>query len=167
MRQPSFVNHNKNKFAALLDIGSTSVGGALVDISGQKDGMPPTIVWSQRKEIPFQNTIDLEYFLQGILNALKIVATAMSAEAKEHPAALFCTLSSPWYLAQTRIAKSSFAKPEIITQKIIDALVDAETAAFRRAYSPQAPSGAAALLEQKIIQVRLNGYATQKPYGKR
>ncbi|MBI5005309.1 MAG: hypothetical protein HZC03_01765, partial [Candidatus Lloydbacteria bacterium] len=47
------------------------------------------------------------------------------------------------------------------------ALVDAETAAFRRAYSPQAPSGAAALLEQKIIQVRLNGYATQKPYGKR
>lgn len=165
MSQLSFANHKKNKLVALLDIGSSSVGGALVAFSSEKDGASPTVLWSKRNEIPFQETVNIEHFLQGILSALKTVAKAMSVEAKEHPTAIFCTLSSPWCLSQTRVAKSSFAQPSIVTQKIIDALVDAEAASFRSGLASYLESGV--ILEQKIMRVELNGYATQKPYGER
>ncbi|MBI5004695.1 MAG: hypothetical protein HZC04_00705 [Candidatus Lloydbacteria bacterium] len=166
----SFSAHKPYTSVALLDIGSTSVGAALVRLSEQTDGaFPPTVVWSRRKEIPFQQAVDSDHFFQRISGALKAVLEAMSTEAKESPQAFFCTFSSPWYAAQTRIAKSTFPQSSIITPQIVNSLVDAEAAAFEAAYASHMPaesSGRAALLEQKIMRVRLNGYAVEKPYGK-
>lgn len=158
-------NYKKDALVALFDIGSSSVGGALVAFSAEKDGSSPTVLWSQRNEISFQETVNIEHFLQGILSTLKTVAKAMSVAAREHPTAIFCTLSSPWCLSQTRIVKSSLAQSSIVTEKIINALVDAEVAAFRSGLTSYLESGV--MLEQKIMRVGLNGYATQKPYGKR
>lgn len=167
----SFANPNKNKLVALFDIGSGSVGGALVSISGQKNGSTlPTVLWSRRKEISFQQTVDPDQLIQLIFSTLKTLAQAISVETKEHPSIIFCTFSSPWYIAQTRIAKSSFAEPLVVIPPIINSLVDAEKAAFQTEYLPRAhhtESNRAVLLEQKIMRVRLNGYVTQKPYAKR
>lgn len=166
----SFATHKPYTSVALVDIGSTSVGAALARLSEKADGVSlPTVVWCRRKEIPFQQTVDPEHFFQRISGALKTVLGAMSTEAKESPQAVFCTFSSPWHVAQTRIAKSTFLQPSVVTPQIVDSLVGAEVAAFEAAYaSPMSAesSGHAALLEQKIMRVRLNGYTVEKPYGK-
>lgn len=166
----SFSAHKPYTSVGLLDIGSTSVGAALLRLSEQTNGaVPPTVLWSRRKEIPFQQVVDSDHFFQRISGALKTVLEAMSIEAKESPQAFFCTFSSPWYAAQTRIAKSTFLQSSVVTPQIVNSLVDAEVAAFEAAYASHMPDespGRAALLEQKIMRVCLNGYATQKPYGK-
>jgi hypothetical protein len=167
-----FSNHKKNNLIALFDIGSTSVGGALVNISThqkQKNGVPPSVIWSKRKEISFQYAIDHDHFLQHIFSALKIISKAMSVEAKAHPSMIFCTFSSPWYAAQTRIAKSSLSQPSIITEPMVHSLVDAETTDFQTSEMPRhlhARLSRTTLLEQKIMRVELNGYATEAPYKK-
>ena len=166
----SFTVHKPYTIVALFDIGSASVGVALVRISTQADtAVPPMILWSRRKEIPFQGAIDHGHFFQSIFSVLKTVTEAMSVEAKESPDIIFCTFSSPWHTSQTRIAKSTLSQPSVIIPQIINSLVDAEKMAFEKAYASRVSvesSWRVALLEQKIMRISLNGYATQNPYGK-
>ncbi|MBI2046449.1 MAG: hypothetical protein HYT28_03465 [Parcubacteria group bacterium] len=170
----SFAKQKKDATIALFDIGSASVGGALASIPLTKikeKRLTPTIRWSRRKEIPFQSAVDIGNFPQQIFNALKEIIQMMSIASPEHPSMLLCTFSSPWYTAQTRIARSVLPKPSIISPQIIEALADAETAAFRTARMPpdarKEASDYLTPLEQKIMRIRLNGYATAKPYAKR
>ena len=89
----------KEDLILLFDISSSSVGGAFLKIS--KSGVP-RIVFTVREPIVFKEQINVDQFLSLTIKALEVV-TNKAYIADLAPSKIFCNLSSPWYISQTRI----------------------------------------------------------------
>jgi hypothetical protein len=74
--------------------------------------------------------------------------------------------SSPWYASQTRVSKQSFTSPTIITDKLLHDIQTREVENFRE-FEMKKLGKDAIVLETQNVQVKLNGYETAAPEGKR
>jgi hypothetical protein len=75
------------------------VGGAF--FIAQASGIPK-IIYSFRDEMPIPESLDVNKFLTTTLESLKIVAKNVHDKGLGAPTKVFCILSSPWRISQTR-----------------------------------------------------------------
>ncbi len=155
-------NTGGEKLILVFDIGSSHVGGALfmTDQSGV-----PKILKVVREPITLQKTLDVERFLASTVKSLDIVASKIYKSGLGLPKEIFCVLSSPWHISETRVIRLEKNTPFIFTSKMADALIQKEIALFEEAYLAKYSDALSPVksIEFKNIRTMLNGYETPSP----
>jgi len=155
----------KDELALVFDIGSSSVGGALFYI--RKSGVPK-IIYSVREPMLIGDKIDVNLFLASMIKSLKIVTSAICVAGLGAPKTIFCVLSSPWHVSQTRIIKLEKNAPFLFTSKLAESLIQKEIALFEADLAKYASGeGKVKSIELKNIKIMLNGYETPDPLNKK
>ncbi|MEK9201685.1 MAG: hypothetical protein AAB944_01815 [Patescibacteria group bacterium] len=163
----------------IFDIGSASVGGAIVLLS--ESTHLPKIIYTKRIFLPIAERPQSDEILTSSASALKEIIVAFEKEGLSvlHDLHIrnkvihdvFCVLASPWYVSQTKTITIKEKKPIILTEKFIETVLAKEEKAFEEsiAHSSYAETfdKNIILAEQKIIHIKLSGYETNEPYGKK
>jgi len=146
-----------------LEIQSTLVRGSLVWF---KAGAPPEIIFSDERSVPYQPDMTTGRFVQATVKALNesvdAVMERFSAARRErkpdgfprHIDEAHYILSSPWIVCQARTLSVDLGRPTRITPSKVRELLEAERA--KLALSAEGPTD---IVEEKIFEVRLNGYS--------
>lgn len=155
----------KEKLILVFDIRSSSVGGALFE--AQKSGIPK-IILSVREPLICEEKIDFKRFLFLALKSLEIVAGKICMAGLGAPDKIFCVLSSPFYISQTRIINFAKNTPFKFTAKLADNLIQKEINFLKEEHllKHANASNKVRLIEFKNIKTTLNGYETAEPLNK-
>ena len=156
------------RFVVIFDIGSGSIGGAFASID---PGRTPEIIFTTRRDIPFQEKLDFQRFLNSMIKELEEMFVVMQkAGGGIRVEQAFCVLASPWYASQTRIVRFSQPAPFSVTDKALSKLLQKEIDLLKASnlfahsrVEDQLPQ----IMEAKNVQVKLNGYEVREPVGKR
>ncbi len=162
------------KVEVALDIGSKSAGGVI--FSKGPDGKAK-LLYTTREKITFQKTLTGENLSTAMLKALDLVLFHLEKYGIEHlqqsgvrysVGNISTTISSPWHASETKTLTLKFDSPSLVTETVVRELLGEEEKSFEEQFGG---GGSGALtfevLECKIIEMRLNGYPTAKPYGKK
>jgi hypothetical protein len=166
------MNHlfstKKEKIVAIFDIGSGSVGGALVRIPSDSKSLP-TIIKSTRTDIVNRKEIDFNLFLKDMILALGFTSRALYQSKLGAPEEIFCVLASPWYLSETRLIRMSKEHSFTFTKNIVDDLLNKEIESLNLNYKNKYGDveSTPELIEHTIVGVSLNGYHVDDPLGKK
>ena len=151
----------------ILDIGSGSVGGALVAIT---PGKIPEIIFVVRTPIVFQENFTFVRLLESMKKTLaEVCSTLLAASGDTKVARIEVALASPWYASQTRIIKYAHPKSFEVTEKSVAELIDREIDLFRSSklfMQSKQENKQPEIMESKNIQLKLNGYEVRRPFGK-
>jgi len=161
-----FKNKEKDKFIFVLDIRSSSVGGAVFLMSENK---APKIVFTVREKIPLIEKVNLNKFLALTLKSLDNVLNKIHQQGFQYPKKIICSLSSPWYLSQTRIISYTKNTPFIFNNKLADDLIEKDIKLFESEYLKKYRylNNGIKLLEFKNMKILLNGYPCEKPLNQK
>lgn len=165
----SIFKNNPEDITALIDIGSGSVGAALVIFPKNKK---PEIIFSKRLSLRIEESWNKEKVFSSILLNLEQVLNHVLKEGagklhiKEKNLKdkkikdIYCILSSPWSTFKVKTLEDKKERAEYITDTAIETIVrnDLQSSNQNSEYES---------IEKKIIQVKLNGYPTSNPLGKR
>lgn len=159
-------NKNKDELMLVFNIGSSSVGGAL--FLAQDSGVPK-IIFSTTALIPLEDQIDIDRFLILTIQTLQIVVNRIYKAGFGAPKKIFCTLSSPWHVSQTRIINYKKNTPFVFTAKLAESLIEKEINLFeeeniKKGIDAENPNRA---IELKNIKTVLNGYETPEPLNQK
>jgi len=173
-----FLNNSskKDKIIVVFDIGSGSVGGAIVKIPAQatnplgssdRDKYLPSIIKSARVDIKLCKNVEIDKLLEEMLKSLKVVADNIHGSKADNPSQIFCVLSSPWYISENRLVKTEHDKPFIFTQRLADDLLSEEISSFTTLYQHTYGStdSIPEIIENHITTVSANGYPCALPIG--
>lgn len=156
------------QYIAIFDIGSGSIGGAFVSI---ESGKVPQIIYSTRKNIPFQEKLNFQRFFDSMIKTLEEMFVDMQkASNSVKVSGVFCVLASPWYASQTRLIHYEQETPFTITEKGLNKLINKEIELFRDSnlfIHAKTGDTLPEIMESKNIQMKLNGYEVREPHGKR
>jgi len=159
---------SKNKLTLVFNIGSSNVGGALF---WSQDSGIPKIIFSDIEPIPIQEKIEVDRFLLSTMQALDIVAGRIQKAGLGAPEDIFCVLSSPWHVSQTRIINLKKNAPFVFTTKLAEDLIKKEVSLFEEENLAKQinPLGGVfnRTIELKNIKTILNGYETSEPINKK
>ncbi len=157
---------NKNKLVLVLDIGSSSTGGALLWVP--KSGIPK-IIMAIREPIVLQKTLDVNKFLASTIKSLQVVVGKIYKAGMGKPEEIFCVLSSPWHVSQTRVIRLEKNTPFIFTAKLADSLIQKEIDLFEEEHTAKYESAKIPVrsIELKNIKTILNGYESPKPLNQK
>ncbi len=164
-----FSGKEKEEIIAIFDIGSGSVGGALVKFSYTKDKITTPIIISQsRNEIKFRDGLDFTQFVEDMDSALSKTAEDLYLQKKGAPNKIFCVLSSPWYISETKVINESKSEPFVVTSKKMNDLIEKEKASLVKEYTDKysGTNDMPVLIESICMHSTLNGYIVHNPVGK-
>lgn len=142
----------------IVDIGSSSVGAALVSPS---EKAVPKILFSNRLPVISQNSSEK---VRSLVAIITVAESVMNTVAAQRLSVNKCHIffSSPWYASEVKILKTEYDVPKLITHAIVDELAkDAQKKVTEEL------SSKGEIVEHRIIQTRLNGYSTSNPYNKK
>lgn len=155
----------------VLDIGSASVGAALVESVYENEfgHIIPKILFSTRTEIELTNQTNFTHYVNAMLFAYEDVLKKVYDARFAPPDRIVGVLAAPWYASHTRTITHSKKTPFLFTKKLWYELLMAEANIF----SQQAQEtfgefdGGMRLLERTTMSVRLNGYSVEHPFQKK
>jgi len=167
------------ELTALFDIGSASVGVSLVDIPKEADS-PPYLRFCARIPFTFHEDLNFERFESAMLKAFKEAAALLVKEGvqKRGIGSIFsgmtldhivCVFASSWTVVHTSTLSAEYKKPTEITPARIGQLLSQARTHFKTSSEvtdSEKLSSERYLLEESILQVKLNEYVTHTPYGK-
>lgn len=174
-----FSKKTREETIALFDITSGSVGGALAHVALEK---MPRVLFSLREEMPVQELFNFERFFSGMIQTLAAAAQSLEKECRRQnikPHRITCVFSSPWYNSKTKLIHRDYPEPFTVTKKFLtdfieqhsrELIPDEEKAPARSAVSAvrsEITEDNAFLAERAVIALKLNGYETDMPEGKR
>lgn len=156
----------KRELVLVFNIGSSSVGGSL--FYTQKTGVPK-IVFSVVESLPLEENITSEKLFTLTTETLLLVSKKIFSSKIGAPSKIFCVLSSPWYLSQTRIITLNKNTPFVFTNKLADSLLEKEIKIFQEENIKKYPGMGNAIraIELKNVRTSLNGYETSEPIDKK
>lgn len=156
----------QGEIAAVFDIGSSSVGGAVFAL--QESGAPK-VLFSVREPIPLDAEFEYEKFLASTMKVLDEVMQKTAASGAGAPRRIHCVLGSPWFSSETRVVKLAKDEPFVFNAKLADSLIQKETEAFEEAQKAKREEAGAAVrpIEFKSMRTVLNGYPSANPLGQR
>ncbi|MEK7092137.1 MAG: hypothetical protein AAB907_00770, partial [Patescibacteria group bacterium] len=161
----SFFSRQKQNesLTLLVDIGSASVGAALVTI---EKGRAPNIIASVRENISFQEVLTSARFLLAMNQALDKVLKTLQEKAKAtgNPKNVFCTLSSPWFILKTRNLHITKADEFEVTERALEGFIEEDVVKLKEELKGTLPPEDVKIIEKKIIHIKLNGYEIKNPY---
>ena len=170
-----FTKRTQNETLALLiDIGSASVGGALVKI---EKGKAPHILATTREDISFQEELSSTRFVLAMNHALDRVLKTVQVKqlslrpSREPagsviPAHIFCTLSSPWFILKSRHIHIAREKAFEVTERSLEEFLNEDIEKLKEELKETLPPKDVRIIEKNIIQMKLNGYEVKNPYGR-
>lgn len=181
-----FFGNNKSKgdVSLIFDIGSSSVGGALVRYEEDK---LPLILFSVRKEILFKEDFDFDEFYESMLRSLEEVTidvlSSLSSSVEDVALSLnqsskrilgrgsqrqiksvYCVFSSPWYVPKIVDLSNDYGKEVPITPDVVWEFVKGAAREVKSAFAEPESIG---ILEERVLEYRLNGYRIDDPVSLR
>lgn len=166
-----FFGKRQKNISLILDLGSGSVGGALVQ-AGESNA---NIMHSIRIPIGIYSDSSYEKLSSILINVTEEVVKSLVHEGHNlHMGKLreaHCFLASPWY--GSRVSHSIINNPEPVTVSeafLKDALsknVEKNTFNLNQTEKDYLLSGKLNALENKVLGITLNGYEIKNPYGKK
>lgn len=159
-----FSKKPKHEFSLILDIGSASVGAAIVELDpNQKPKLHRTV----RVPIALSEKPTFDVFLPKLLAFLdKALELSLKDVKKRTIKHAYCFYASPWYSAETKRAHITEKQPVEITQDFLDDLLAKQEQEFLGKTKMMNESDGLHVSEKKVLDVRLNGYKTSDPFGK-
>ncbi len=149
---------------ALYDISSNSVAGAhvLYDAS-------TAILAAARSDALIQESTDSKRLVDDTVRHLEDVSARIHKADTHHPSFVQVMLSSPWYRSQTRNITYRPESPFVCSEKLVESLIAKEIDHILA--NEEGVFGAfgteSIIVEKQLSQIKLNGYVTLTPYGKR
>lgn len=146
----------------LIDIGAHSAAGAYAAYGPDGSG---TVVWTARVPITVRDREEPKAALARALDELCGVLIQGGAPALARAAGssrighIRIALDTPWQVTEVHAEEVREAEPFTFTRRIMTEMLDAALAA--------GPADDSAEVEQHVIAVRLNGYQTRDPLGKK
>ncbi len=158
----------KEKLVAIFDIGSGSVGGALVKIPNNKNSLP-SIITSARTDIVNRKDVDFTLFLNDMILALGFTVRSLLQSKLGAPDEVHCVLASPWYLSETRMIRMNKEHSFVFSNKTVDELLKKEIENLTNNYKNKYGNvdSTPLVIEHPIVSVSLNGYHIDDPIGKK
>lgn len=162
----SFFKTSREETALILEIGSGSIGGAIVVFSNSQK---PKIIFSTRKQITFQESLPLASLLPKMEMALTDVLQQISLFGRSNPANAEklkkiqksnFILSAPWSLTQTKIVDYEPGTEFYSDKKFLSSIYEKQEEMVL-AESRKILDGLGSdikIIENKTIQMRMNGY---------
>ncbi|OGI85949.1 hypothetical protein A3A01_00920 [Candidatus Nomurabacteria bacterium RIFCSPLOWO2_01_FULL_39_17] len=158
----------KEELMLVFDVGSSSVGGAF--FVAQKSSIP-RLIFSLREPIALEEkiNIDIDRFLLLTIKSLETVASKICLRGIGAPSEVFCVLSSPWHVSQTRTVNLEKNTPFIFTPELASSLIDKEVKFFEDEHLAQYENDAGGIrsIELKNMKVMLNGYEAPNPVNQK
>lgn len=156
---------NKNKLIAIFDIGSGSMGGALISLSQEKN---PTILGQIRTDMRYESDLDFDKFSTAMNNALYDTAHKLMMLKLGRPEKIYCFLGSPWYVSLTRTMHVEEQGKFLTSKKMIDKLLQSELkdviAQYEKKYEKQ---DTPKLIENVVLESLINGYKVNDIFDKK
>jgi len=143
----------------ILDVQSSVVRGSLVTM---KEGTLPHVFFTYNADVPYKSDADSAYLIKTTLHAITVTIDAalrsihdrnMAMHTHEKIRAIHFALSSPWIVSQAQVITMQFKKNTRITRDLIEGLIQKERAKLSSSDEP------IRVIEEKIFDVRLNGYS--------
>lgn len=172
-----FRNNTKEKsvLACVIESGAVRLALSLV-----RSNAVPLCVFEAAEQIPLQKEVSAERLRTLIIESLEKVAERLVREGFPHVASralkngrvneLHITYASPWYLSQTKTITITNEEPFTLTEKVVREVVDREVQGMLAGKGKNEFGGASgdlSIIEERITNIRLNGYPTNSPYGKK
>lgn len=156
----------KEELMLVFNVGSSSVGGAL--FVAQKSGIPK-IIFSVCEPIALEKKVDIDRFLFLTAQSLEIAANKIYKAGLGAPSKIFCVLSSPWYISQTRTINLKKNTSFVFTSKLADDLIKKEVNSFEEEHLIKKINAGEGVrtIELKNIKTMLNGYETSMPLNQK
>ena len=154
---------NAGELALVFDVRSSSVGGALVRL--HKRGVPSIVLSLRESIMNGGGSADVDKFLFSTSKALDAVASKIFKAGLGAPTKIFCILSSPWHISQTRIINLKKDKPFSFSLALADDLIKKEVLAFKEEHlAPHKKTKhELKIIELQNLKTMLNGYETYNP----
>ncbi len=156
---------------AVFDISSSSVAGAHVLIPKGVDSSTTKVSLLASTRLLFEpkEDINIERFVETTMTGIQsLISTLQKADA-HIPRSVHILLASPWFVSQTRTIVYSKESPFVCTEKLVDSLIEKEIAFIIEhdmgRFGSMGKEGI--IIEKQISLVKLNGYSTAKPFGKK
>jgi hypothetical protein len=149
----------KESSAIVIDIGSSSIGGACVLF---KKGEPPLVAYTARvrshsPEDP-QSAASMAEALHGLVETLGAKGIpALHRAGGSHPEQIVVAVGTPWQDTLVETETIAPGKPFVFTKALL------RTALEKR----KNPGEGKVYLQKELIATLLNGYAISRPDGKR
>ncbi len=161
------LHHHKSPYAVLLDIGSGSVGVAIIEEDPLEE--KPLIIYTHRERIRVTQKRDPDEFIRILKEALLAVTLELASSGmralKEHDphARVYRRLvlyASPWSEAITRIIALEHEEPFMVTEQFVekliqDALEKAESSTHEKQIFEETGK---TVIKRSIIASYINGY---------
>ncbi len=160
-----FRKKEKKELVLIFDIGSSSIGGAFVELS---PSLAPKVIKSIREPIRLEEVLNVDRFRVYAMHTLHKVVKKMCDSNLGAPKRIFCVLASPWYASQTRVINYEKNASFIFTQKLADSLIASEIKIFEEEHGigSEGPNTVRAI-ELRNMKTILNGYTTSNPINQK
>lgn len=165
---------SKKEINLIIDIGSGSVGVAVVSVCSDPN-IVPEILYTNRKEIKYYGGLNSRRFLFSMINAFEEALTDLQKNFISISKNIInikethCFFSSLWHISQTRVLTNENGKDTKIIKSLINRIVEKESKIFETSTLKGDIDISAEdiqIIEKKIMQIKLNGYETSEPYSK-
>lgn len=162
-----FTKDNSGELDLILDVQTAVVRGSLVIYDGAN---LPNVIFTYNAVIAWKAHTDNSYLIKSTLKA--VAETVEAARRFTHLKAskdkiprkikeVHFALSSPWIVSTAKTVKASFEKDTEITKGYVLKMIEDE-----RKVMTAASTEDLTVIEQKIFDVRLNGYSVGDWLGK-
>src|SRR3989344_1596195 len=158
-----FSKTPRKKVFAVIDITSSSVGGALVEIN---EGCPVAVSAAPRSPVNFLFDVSLEASLRCTAESLRLTAKKLKSLRPGKIDEVLCVFSSPWFSSKTKIITVTREKPFEIRNNFFNKLIEEEEKNFTPPKTGGAGRSETRFIEHEVIKAELNGYYVKNPIGK-
>lgn len=157
-----FSKRHRPKRLLVVDIGGSSVGGALIEISKNER---PSILYHMRARIPIPDKKGINELGHAALTSLEEVVKEIHEKGYkpnhwDSVDDVHVYLAAPWCFPSISTVHKSGEKPMVVTKKEIRDIIDD----LRK--KGEAEHEGTHIIESEVLDVRLNGYSVDNPFGK-
>jgi len=153
----------RKKVVAVIDITSSSVGGALAE---SNEGCPITILAAPKSPVNFLFDVSLEASLRCTAESLRLTAKKLKNLYSGKIDEVLCVFSSPWFSSKTKIITVTREKPFEVRNNFFSKLIEEEEKNFTPPKTGGAGRSETRFIEHEVIKAELNGYYVKNPIGK-
>ncbi len=152
--------HTEGKNILVIDIGSGSIGSAVVSI-GKKN----TITFANRYELEFGEKVDFKFLLDkvnlGVKHSLEKLPQKLIAE-------IHIFMHSPWHTVTTKKVIINQPKSFKLTEGLVQETSQKEIDEFMQNAKANLPGYQdLVLIESTVPEIKINGYTVDNPFGKK
>jgi len=164
-----FFFKNKSSLSFVFDIRDSSISVAVVRFEKEKK---PEMILCKNFELRHGDSKNHKKYLSSMLSTLdRAIVYARHGLAKigndENIEKYYFFVGSPWSVSQSKIIKIIKDKPFEINNSVLEKIIIGEEFSIEKNIERQTLTPDWKILEEKIIQSKLNGYKVDDIFGKK